>query len=522
MATKRVSNAVQGRLSAPAAGLPGRSEGPGRNGDRGRLPAGNREPGRLLSRSRKPGRLPSEARDPGRRHSPGLTLTASLLGFFLITLDGSVVNVALPAIGHDLHGELSALQWVMDGYTLAFAALMLSTGALSDRIGASRAFPAGVAVFTAASAGCGLAPTLPVLITGRVVQGVAAAVVLPSSLALIRQAFPDAGDRARAISVWAAGASTAIALGPVAGGALTTAWGWRGIFFVNLPVGVATVLLTARTARSPRRPAPLDTAGQLTAVLALAALTFAVIESGRRGLLALAVAAVAGAAFFVIESRHPHPVVPLGLFRNATVSVSIATGSAFSFAFYGMIFALSLYLQQIRGLSPLTTGLMFVPMTLLISTVNVVAGRVANRYGPRRPMIAGQLLMIAGLLVLLLVGSHTPLPLLAVAMVPLALGGALVVPPLTTATLEAVPAERAGLASGVLNSGRQVAGGLGVAVFGTLVADQAHFQSGLRISLLIATALLAATTTATVLALRPAAVRPTRRSQTPAPPALNT
>ncbi|WP_073497518.1 MFS transporter [Actinacidiphila paucisporea] len=446
------------------------------------------------------GQLPSPTRDAA---PAGRTLAAALLGFFLITLDASVVNVALPAIGGDLHGGLSALQWVVDGYTLAFAALMLSTGALSDRIGAGRAFTGGVAVFAAASLACGAAPGLGVLISARVVQGVAAAVVLPSSLALVRQAYPDAARRARAISLWAVGGSSAVALGPVAGGALTTAWNWRGIFLVNLPFAVVALLLTSRTGPAERRRAPLDVPGQLTAVLALAALTFAVVEGGGAGWAAAGVAVVASAAFFAIESRHPHPVVPLGLFRNPVVTVSIAAGSALSVGFFGMFFVLGLFFQEVRGQSALTAGLMFLPMTVLISTVNVISGRLSNRYGPRLPMIAGQLLMAAGLLLLLPVGAGTPAALLACAMIPLGLGGALAVPPLTAAAMGAVPADRAGLAAGVLNAGRQVAGALSVALFGSLVADKAHFMTGMRLSLLIAAALVCLTALATAVALRP-------------------
>jgi MFS transporter, DHA2 family, methylenomycin A resistance protein len=438
---------------------------------------------------------------PARTASPGLVLTAALLGFFLITLDATVVNVALPAIGRDLHGGLSGLQWVVDGYTLAFAALMLSTGALSDRIGAGRAFAGGTAVFTAASVACGLSPNLTVLVASRVVQGVAASVTLPSSLALVRQAFPDAARRARAVSVWAAGGSVAVALGPVAGGALTTAWSWRAVFFVNLPVGVAALLIALRTGRSERRRAPLDVAGQLTAIAALAGLTFAVIEGGRAGLAALAVTAVAVPAFLVVEARHPHPVVPLCLFRNAAVTVSVAAGSALSFAFYGVVFVFSLYFQQLRGESALTAGLMFVPMSALISVVNVLAGRITNRYGPRPPMVAGHVLMVGGLLTLLAVGRDTPLVWVALAMMPLGLGGALAVPPLTAATLEAVPAERAGLAAGVLNAWRQVGGALSVAAFGALVADRSRFLPGLHACLLLAAALLVLTGVATVLRL---------------------
>jgi DHA2 family methylenomycin A resistance protein-like MFS transporter len=441
---------------------------------------------------------------PRRRVSPALTLTAALLGMCLITVDATVVNVALPAMGRDLHGGLSSLQWVVDGYTLVFAALMLSTGALSDRIGASRAFAGGVAVFAVASLACGLSPGLPVLIASRVVQGAAASVMMPSSLALVRQAFPEPAKRARAISLWAAGGSTALALGPIAGGALISAWSWRGIFFINLPIGLLALLMLARTERSERRPAPLDVPGQLTAVTALGALTFAVIEGGRAGLVALVLAVAAAVAFVVAESRHPHPVAPPALFRNAALSISIAAGAAFSFAFYGMIFLFSLYLQQVRGRSALATGLIFLPMTGLISVVNVVSGKVANRYGPRPPMIVGQALVVAGLLLLLPVSARTPLPLLALAMVPLGLGGALAVPPLTTAAMEAVPSERAGVAAGMLNAGRQVAGGLSVAVFGVLVADRAHFIPGMRTSLLVAAVLVAAATAATAFGPRTA------------------
>jgi DHA2 family methylenomycin A resistance protein-like MFS transporter len=468
------------------------------------------------------------------RRSPGLTLAAALLGFFVITLDASVVTVALPSIGRDLHGGLAALQWVVDGYTLVFAALMLSTGALSDRIGAGRAFAAGLAVFTAASAACGLAPDLAVLIGTRVVQGAAASVMLPASLALVRQAYPDTGgsagtatattesgsatarsagtaaagmSRARAISLWAAGGASAVALGPVAGGALTSAWSWRGIFFINLPVGLVAAVLLARTPRSPRRPAPLDIPGQFTAVLGLAALTFAVIEGGFLGLLAAGVAVTVLAGFFLIEARSTHPVVPLGLFRNRTIAVCIAVGAALSFAFYGMIFVLSLFFQQIRGQSALDAGLMFLPMTALIALVNVASGRLAASFGARLPMLAGQLLMTVGLLILLPVTAHTPAVLLAVVMVPLGLGGALAVPPLTAALLDATPADRAGLAAGVLNAGRQIAGALSVAAFGALVSRPDRFLSGLRISLLLSAALLIVTSAAT-LRLRPGPDRP--------------
>ncbi|MHC3468481.1 MFS transporter [Streptomyces sp. 7R007] len=426
-----------------------------------------------------------------KRPSPALTLTAALLGFALITLDASVVNVALPAIGAGLGGGMSGLQWVVDAYTLAFAALMLSTGAFSDRAGASRAFALGTTVFTLASVACGLAPGLAALIGARVVQGTAAAVVLPASLALVRQAYLDPVRRARAVAAWAAGGSAAVALGPVAGGLLTTAWDWRGIFFVNVPVGAAILALLVRAPRSERRPAPLDLPGQATAVVTLTALTFAVIEGGTAGWAALAVAVVAAGVFLRVESRTAHPVVPLALFRNRTVAVTVAAGAAVSVAFYSLVFVFSLFFQQVQGRSALYAGLMFLPMTGLIGVTNVVAGKLAARYGARLPMVIGQWVAVVGLLVLLYVGAGTPSGLVAVLLVPLALGCALTVPPLTAAMLEAVPAERAGLAAGVLNAARQVAGGLGIAVFGTLVSG--GFVTGMRVSLAISAAVLALT-----------------------------
>ncbi|WP_406128197.1 MFS transporter [Streptomyces sp. NBC_00989] len=426
-----------------------------------------------------------------RNPAPALVLIAALLGFALISLDASVVNVALPSIEDAFGGGLSGLQWVVDAYTLSFAALMLSTGAFADRAGASRAYAIGITVFTAASAVCGLAPNLPTLIGSRVLQGVAAAVVLPASLSLVRQAYAEPAKRARAVATWAAGGAVAVALGPVAGGALTTVWDWRGIFFINLPLGAVALALLVRVPRSERRPAPLDLPGQLLAAITLTAVTFAVIEGGATGVVALLIALVAGAAFVRVELRQSHPVVPFGLFRSRKVSVAVAAGAACSVAFYGVVFLFSLFFQQVQGRSALYAGLMFLPMTGLISVTNVLSGKLAARYGPQLPMLIGQSLAALGALALLYVDESTPPLLVAWLLVPMALGCALTVPPLTIAMMDAVPAERAGLAAGVLNSARQVAGGLGIAVFGALVSD--GFTAGLRESLAISAALFAVT-----------------------------
>jgi DHA2 family methylenomycin A resistance protein-like MFS transporter len=429
--------------------------------------------------------------------SPGPALFTALLGFALITLDSSVVNVALPAIGADLRTGMAGLQWVVDAYTLAFAALLLSSGALADRVGASRAYAAGVVGFTLASVACGLAPGLPALLAARTVQGMAAAVMLPASLALVREAYGDPARRARAVSLWAAGGTVAVALGPVVGGALTTAWSWRGIFFVNLPLGLLALALLTRVARSARRPAPLDLPGQLTAVVALAALTFAAIESGPRAWWALGTAVVSFAAFLVIEARRTHPMVPLGLFRDVTVLVSVTAGAASTVAFYGMVFLFGLFFQQVLGLSALGAGLMFLPMTGLLAGVNVLSAKVAARYGARLPIVAGQVVAVAGLLGLLAVDADTPRVAQALLLVPLALGCGFALPPIIAAMLEAVPAERAGTAAGLLNAIRQTAGALAVAVFGSLAAAQGIAPS-LRTSLLISAGLLTVTALASL------------------------
>ena len=283
--------------------------------------------------------LPTTAQ-PGRRTaSPNAVLAAALLGFFVTALDALVVNVALPVIGQDLHGGIAGLQWIVDAYTLTFAALMLSAGAFSDRIGASRAFGTGLALFTVASVACGLAPQMWVLIAARVVQGAAAAMLMPASLALVRQAFPEADKRTRAIATWTAGGAIAAAAGPAVGGLLTSAWNWRSIFFINVPVGLIGLLLLRRTVHSPRRPAPLDLAGQLTAIIGLGGLTIGVIAGGARGyggpavVAAFVVAVAAIVTFLVVESRRSHPMMPLSLFRERPVSVTTAAGFTINVAF---------------------------------------------------------------------------------------------------------------------------------------------------------------------------------------------
>lgn len=435
---------------------------------------------------------------------PVLVLTAALLGFFVITFDAVVVNVALLSIQHDLGGGMAGLQWVVDGYTLMFAALLLSAGALSDRIGARRAFAAGLAVFVAASVACGLAPSLSFLVAARFIQGASAAVMMPSSMALISQAYPDPTRWARAVAIWAMGAAVASSSGPVLGGFLTLI-SWRMIFYINLPIGAIALLLLSRTEQSPRRLVPFDWLGQLTAILAMSGLTYGTIEVGAAGfatvqvLIAFTIAVVALAAFLVSQARGTHPMMPLDLFQSRNVSVAMAVGFAFMVGYYGLPFVMSLYLQQVRGLSPLGTGATFLPMMLIGAVLTPFSTRVTERIGARTQIASGLALMSVGLVILALLPASTSIWMLAALMMFVGLSGPLISPPITAVLLNSVPGDRAGTASGVFNTSRQIGGALAVAVFGALLAHPATFMPGLRASLLIAAGVVLATAITSIL-----------------------
>ncbi|HEX4009155.1 MAG TPA: MFS transporter [Solirubrobacteraceae bacterium] len=411
-----------------------------------------------------------------------LTLVATSLGLAVVQLDVSVVNVAIKPIGASLGGGVSALQWVVNAYTLVFAALILSAGALGDRIGAKRVFVAGFCVFTTASVACGLAPALGVLIAARAVQGAGAAVLVPCSLTLLSHTFPDAQERIRAVGLWAAGASAALSAGPLVGGCLTAAFGWRAIFFINLPIGLAGVALTLRWAAETTRRGDraVDLPGQAASIAALTVLAAATIEGGSRGfaappvLVGFALALAAAVAFVVIESRRAQPMLPLRLFRNPTVSAVALIGLIVNVAFYGLIFVLSLFLQRAQHLSVLDTGLAFAPMTAAIMLANLLAKRLAAATGPRATIAAGAALMAAGAAALLGAGGgagpDTPYVALLGPFVALGFGLGLIVAVMTAAMLGAVDRSRSGVAAGVLNSARQTGSLIGVALYGALIA----------------------------------------------------
>jgi EmrB/QacA subfamily drug resistance transporter len=445
------------------------------------------------------------------RHATGggsaVTLVAALLGFFLVTLDAVIVNVALPEIRSDLGGGIKGIQWVVDGYTLMFAAFLLSSGAIADRIGAKRAFGIGTATFVLASAACGLAPNLTALVAFRFAQGTAAAIIMPASMALIAQAYPDRGRRARAVAWWAMGGAVASSSGPILGGLLTVV-SWRLIFLVNVPVGAAVILLLTRVVRAARHRVPFDHAGQVTAVVAMAALTFAAIETGGAGLgdpwvigaLGLAVAAIV--VFVTVQRRVAHPMVPPDLFRSRTVVSSVVIGFAFMVGYYGLPFVMSLYQQQQRGLSALATGVVFLPMMLVGLVLTPLVPHMVDRTGARTVVVSGLLLMTLGLAGVALAPVTAPAGVLAALMVLVGIAGPTVIPPSIALLLGAVPGHRAGTASGVFNTSRQLGGALAVAVFGALLAAPAGFQTGLRLSLLSAAAIGIAAALTAVFGLR--------------------
>ncbi|GAB3615058.1 MFS transporter [Humibacter ginsengisoli] len=418
------------------------------------------------------------------------TVVAAVLGFFVITLDATIVNVALPSIRAELGGGIAGLQWVVDGYTLMFAALLLSTGSLTDRIGAGRAFGVGVALFAVASIACGAAPNLGVLIVARFVQGIGAAVVMPSSMALIRHAFDDARTRARAVAVWATGGAVAAAAGPLLGGLLSLA-SWRWIFLVNVPVAVLTLVLFRRGPAGPRHRVPYDWAGQIAAILAMGGITFGAIEAGTLGflapgvLIAFAVGILSAVAFAVIQARGRHPMVPLDLFRSRALDSAVVIGFGFMVGFYGLPFLFSLYLQTHRGLSPLATGIVFLPMLALPIALTPFMAHITDRVGPRLPVVTGLALMAAASVALALLPADAPTWALALLLVPVGLGGPLIMPPTTAVLLESAPPQQAGTVSGVFNTSRQVGGALAVAVFGALTAVSGGFYRGQQISLVV-------------------------------------
>lgn len=440
----------------------------------------------------------------------GRVLATVSVGFVVTQLDVTIVNIALPQIGASLKANVAGLQWVVDAYTLAFAVLMLSAGVLGDRFGARRMYAAGIVLFAFASLACGLAPDAPMLVGARALQGVGAAAMLPNSLALLNQSYGhDPKLRARAVGLWTAAGAVSIAAGPVVGGLLIAAFGWRSIFLVNLPIcaaGLAATLLWVPRPQTERRraqaadPRGIDLSGQALAIVALTAFVAAVIEWRPLGLShplvagGFVVALLAAAAFVAVEARVAAPMLPLSLFGTRTFSAAVLFGICVNLTYYGMVFVLSLYLQRVRGYTPLQAGLAFLPLTGGFLLSNVVSGWVVGRFGVRVPMILGAITAGLGYGLLHRVDAATPLLGLLLPFLLIPSGMGLAVPAMTTAVLASTDAQRAGTASAVLNTARQAGGAVGVAAFGALASGAAAAQivAGMQAATAISVGLLVA------------------------------
>jgi MFS transporter, DHA2 family, methylenomycin A resistance protein len=426
------------------------------------------------------------------------TLAAMSLGYGVVQLDVTIVNTAINSIGSTIGGGVAALQWIVNTYTIAFAAIILTAGALGDRIGAKRVFVVGFAIFTLASLACALAPSSAMLIVARAVQGSGAAILVPNSLALLNHAFSEEKQRGRAVAIWAAGASLALTAGPLAGGILSGTVGWRSIFLVNLPIGLAGLWLTCHyTTDTPRAPnREIDLPGQVTSILALGLLAGAIIEAGQFGWTnawvrsGLAAAAVFIVLFVLRERRAKQPMLPLELFGHRAFTLSTAIGLMVNIAFYGLIFVLSLYFQRIDQFSPLVTGLAFIPMMAVVLPANLMAPRVSERAGAPLTIALGAGIAAVGALALLGMGRETRFWAMCPQLLALGGGLGLLVPPLTSVLLGSVNKAHSGIASGVLNSARQTGSVIGVALFGSLVAKSGAFIAGAHLSLIISAGLL--------------------------------
>ncbi len=441
-----------------------------------------------------------EKKSAGSNLPTSLTLAAMSLGYGVVQLDVTIVNTALNAIGTSLGGGVAELQWVVSAYTIAFAAFILTAGALGDRIGARQVFMAGFAIFTAASLACALASNATILIAARSVQGLGAAILVPNSLALLSHAYPDEKQRGRAVGIWAAGASFALISGPLLGGALIALVGWRSIFLVNLPIGLAGLWLSWRyaseTTRSPQRE--IDLPGQVAAIAALGCLAGAIIEGGTVGwrhpfvIAAFAASAVLATLFVLRERRAPQPMLPLSLFGHRLFALTSLVGLLVNVAFYGLIFVFSLYFQRVNGLLPFATGLAFLPMMGAVLPVNLIAARVAERIGAPATIALGAALAALGCLALLGIEPGTRYWAIGAQLAIIGGGLGLLVPPLTSTLLGSVEKARSGIAAGVLNSTRQTGSVLGVALFGSLAGQPGTFMAGAHASLVISACLLLA------------------------------
>jgi EmrB/QacA subfamily drug resistance transporter len=452
------------------------------------------------------------------------TLIAVALATFMTYLDNNIVNVALPVIQRDLHLSTAGLEWIVSGYILVFASLLLAGGRLADVYGRRRLFAIGLIIFTAASFVAGLAGSADVLVAARAVQGLGAALLTPTTLAIISATYPDPRERNMAVGVWSAVGALALALGPLLGGLISDHLSWGWIFFINVPVGIATLALglwaisESRESSAPRR---LDMPGVVLSSVALFGLTYSLIEGHDRGwtspiiLGGFLLAATLGLAFVWREQHTAEPMVAMGLFRERVFSGGLIALIMWGFGIFGIYFFTSLYLQNVLGFSPTEAGAAFVPMALLMAAGAIASEGVARRIGAYRSVGLAMALMAAGIASVSLLGADATFWQLMPSFAAIGVGGGLTVP-LTATVLSAMPRDEAGVASGIFNASREVSGLLGITVIGAiLTARQGEalrsghspvdaFLSGYQLGLLVAAVLVAAGGVAAYLGLRTA------------------
>jgi DHA2 family methylenomycin A resistance protein-like MFS transporter len=430
-----------------------------------------------------------------------LVLAAVCLGQFMLQLDTTIVNVALPSIARSLHASTSGLQWVVDGYILALASLLLSSGRMGDRSGHKRVYLAGLALFALGSGLCALASSTGELVAFRVLQGVGAAIELPATLALITGTFPDARERGRAVGLWAGAGGLSLVLGPVLGGVLLRWFAWRAVFLVNLPVALvagALVLAAVPNAHAPRA-GRMDLPGQALAAASLGLLAAAAIQGGRHGfsetgpILFLLSGLLALVAFLLVERSRGEPMLPLSYFRNGAYATANAAGLIMGFVMFSILFIFALYFQQVAGYSPLQGGLSFIPLCGAFAIGGPLIGRNIHRTGHWTPMAGGLALIALGALLLSRLGVHEGYEAVWPALLIIGIGYGVTSTPMAFAVLGAVAPDRAGMASSTMNTARQIGGVFGIAILGSLLpaaspaSDYAdRFAAGMHDGLIVA------------------------------------
>ena len=408
-----------------------------------------------------------------------IVLLTMCFALAMAMLDNTVVNVALPRISEDLGAGVSELQWIVDGYVLAFASLLLTGGILGDRYGRKKMFLLGLAIFTLASAACGISSSTGQLIAARAIQGVGAALLMPGTLSIITVTFPPQ-ERARAIGLWAGMSALALALGPTVGGYMVEHLGWESVFFLNVPIGIVAFLVATRTVRESVSEVQrsLDFGGLALGTSALFLVTYGLIEANEKGwsdpliVGSLVLSAVCTIAFLVYESRNPHAMMPLSFFKIPAFSAGNTVAFSVSLGMFATFFFMSLYMQTIRGYSPFEAGVRFLPMTVMIIVTAPNAGKYAQKHGSRIPMTYGLVLAGLGLLAFSLVDVTTSYWIMLPIFVAMGHGIGATMAPMTAAVMNAVGHERAGLGSAMTNTSREVGGVFGIALLGTILTTR--------------------------------------------------